>query len=185
LGPHEGSVPWSNDGIVGVKRFLDKVWRYSQVFEAGEANKQIHKLIKKITVDIEQYKFNTAIAAFMEFLNENKQLSQENWESFLILLAPFAPHITDELWHQLKHKDSIHLAEWPKFDENLIKEETVTIVVQVLGRLRASLEMPAGSSQEEVKIKALADGNVEKHLEGKEIVKEIFVKDKLINFVVK
>src|SRR6185295_8458418 len=112
--------PWSTTGIVGLKRFLDKVWRYQQVFEPQGENKEIHKLIKKITSDIENFKFNTAIAAFMEFLNENKKMSQVNWESFLILLAPFAPHITEDLWKQLKHKDSIHVQAWPKFDENMV-----------------------------------------------------------------
>ncbi|HTL39809.1 MAG TPA: leucine--tRNA ligase [Methylomirabilota bacterium] len=185
LGPHDTSVSWNDQGIMGVKRFLDKVWRYNQVFEAGEENKEIHKLIKKISTDIEQFKFNTAIAAFMEFLNENKQLSQANWESFLILLAPFAPHITEELWHQLKHKDSIHEQAWPKFDEKQVVNNTSTIVIQVLGKIRATLEFPLHATQEEVKEKAMQDENVKKYLEGKEIIKEIFVKDRLINFVVK
>ncbi|OGE90068.1 MAG: hypothetical protein A3E29_03090 [Candidatus Doudnabacteria bacterium RIFCSPHIGHO2_12_FULL_48_16] len=199
LGPHEASVPWSDKGIIGIKRFLDKVWRLSFVFASEAKQSQeiatptssarndnsIHKLIKKISSDIENFKFNTAIAAFMEFLNENKELSQADWEKFLILLAPFAPHVTEELWHQLGHKDSVHRKSWPKFDEKLVKAETVTVVVQVLGRLRASLELPAGTSQAEVKVKAMADANVKKHLEGKQVVKEIFVPDKLINFVVK
>jgi leucyl-tRNA synthetase len=185
MGPLEEVKPWQTNGIVGVKRFLDKVWRYQQVFEPAHENKQIHKLVKKITSDIDAFKFNTAIAAFMEFLNENKQMSLANWETFLILLAPFAPHVTEELWHQLKHKDSIHLQVWPKFDTKAVVEENITVVVQVLGRVRTSLNMPAGSSQEEVKKQALADENVKKHLEGKEILKEIFIKDKLINFVVK
>ncbi|MEJ0021386.1 MAG: leucine--tRNA ligase [Candidatus Doudnabacteria bacterium] len=184
LGPLEDAKPWQTNGIVGVKRFLDKVWRYQQVFEAGTDNKQINKLTKKITSDIENFKFNTAVASFMEFLNENKQLSKENWETFLILLAPFAPHMTEDLWHQLKHKESIHTQSWPKYNEKLTKEETVTVVVQVLGRVRASLAFSSGASQSEVKEKALADANVKRHLEGKEIVKEIFVQDKLINFVV-
>lgn len=185
MGPLEEAKPWQTNGIVGIKRFLDKVWRYQQVFEPGAESKGIHKLIKKITGDIESFKFNTAIAAFMEFLNENKKMSKENWETFLILLAPFAPHITEELWHQLKHKDSIHLQPWPKFDKKQATAEQVTVVVQVLGRVRASLELPAGLTQAEVKQKALAEENVKKHLAGKDIVKEIFVADKLINFVVK
>ena len=185
MGPLEDAKPWSTTGIVGLKRFLDKAWRYSQVFEPQGESKDIHKLIQKVTSDIENFKFNTAIAAFMGFLNENKQMSLANWESFLILLAPFAPHITEELWHQMKHKDSIHLQSWPKFDEKMIVDETVTVVVQVLGRMRGSLEMPGGATQEEIKTKALQDPNIQKHLEGKEIIKEIFVKDRLINFVVR
>lgn len=184
MGPLEDAKPWNTNGIVGVKRFLDKVWRYQQVLESGEDNKQIHKLIKKITSDIENFKFNTAIAAFMEFLNENKKMSKENWETFLILLAPFAPHITEELWSQLGHKDSIHVQPWPKFDDVLTKDATVKVIVQILGRVRATLEVPAGTSQDDVRLKAITDPNVVKHLKGKEIIKEVFVQDKLINFVV-
>ncbi len=185
LGPHDATVPWNDQGIVGVKRFLDKVWRYGQVFEPGENNSQINKLTKKITYDIENFKFNTAIAAFMEFLNENKQMSKANWETFLILLAPFAPHITEDLWRQLKYKDSIHSQTWPKYDEKSVKQEKVTMIVQVLGRVRATLEVEVGIDQIAIKELAMSDSNVKKYLAGKKIVKEIFVKDKLINFVVK
>ncbi len=186
LGPHEATVPWNDQGIIGVKRFLDKVGRFTShpAPDAG-SNPALHKLIKKVSSDIENFKFNTAIAAFMEFLNENKELSQSDWEKFLILLAPFAPHVTEEIWHNLGHTDSIHKQAWPKFDEKLAQSETVTVVVQVLGRLRASFDLPPGTSQAEVKAKALADSNVKKFLDGKEIVKEVFVPDKLINFVVK
>ena len=185
MGPLEDTKPWQITGIVGVKRFLDKVWRYSQVFEAARDNRQIHKLTRKITSDIQNFKFNTAVAAFMEFLNENKQLSKENWETFLILLAPFAPHMTEDLWHQLGHRESIHKQSWPEYDEDLVKEDSVTVVVQVLGRLRASLELPSGTGLAEVKKKALADPNVKRYLNGKKILKEVFVQDRLINFVVK
>jgi leucyl-tRNA synthetase len=185
LGPHEATVSWSDQGIVGAKRFLDKVWRYQEVFESGKDNKQIHKLTKKITSDIENFKFNTAIAAFMEFLNENKEMSKDNWESFLILLSPFAPHITEELWSKLGHKDSIHEQLWPKFDQKATVDENVKIVVQVGSRVRATLEMSAGTTQDEVREKAMTDIAVKKHLEGKEIIKEVFVQDKLINFVIK
>jgi leucyl-tRNA synthetase len=185
LGPHEATVPWNDQGIIGVKRFLDKVWRYQQMGKYDDHNHRIHKLVKKISDDIQNFKFNTAIAAFMEFLNENKEMSKENWEIFLILLAPFAPHITEELWHQLGHKDSIHTQAWPIYDERLVKDEFVTVVVQILGRVRASLKLQSGTSQEEVKKQAMADENVKKYLDGKEIVKEVFVPDKLINFVIK
>ncbi len=183
LGPHEASVPWSDKGILGIKRFLDKVSRF--IPQEGGTSAAVHKLIKKISNDIEQFKFNTAIAAFMEFLNANKELSRKDWETFLILLAPFAPHMTEELWHNLGHKTSIHSQSWPEFDPQLVKDDSVTVVVQVSGRVRASLGMPAGSTQEEIKTRALADENVKKFLGNSEIVKEIFVKDKLINFVVK
>lgn len=187
MGPLEDVKPWATTGIVGLKRFLDKVGRFASHpgLDPGSSQSAMHKLIKKITSDIESFKFNTAIAAFMEFLNENKEMPQKDWETFLVLLAPFVPHVTEDLWHNLGHKDSIHLQAWPKFDPKLIVDETVTIVIQILGRVRASLQMPAGSDQTVVKKLALADENVKKHLVGKEIVKEIFVKDRLINFVVK
>ncbi len=185
MGPFEDGQPWNTKGLIGSRRFLDKVWRYQQESKFGSDNKQIHKLVKKITSDIPNFKFNTSIAAFMEFLNENKVMSKENWETFLIILAPFTPHITEELWHQLGHEDSIHLQSWPEFDEKLTLDDTAKIIVQVLGRVRSTLELPAGTTQEEVKQKALADSNVKKYLESKEIVKEIFVQDKLINFVVR
>lgn len=189
LGPHDATVPWNDKGILGVKRFLDRLWRaLDQSLKEADVDAEkpgIHKLIKKISSDIENYKFNTAIAAFMEFLNKNDRLNKSDWKTFLILLAPFAPHTTEELWHNLGHKDSIHSQEWPKFDEKLVAEEKVTVVVQVLGRVRATLEAEAGLDQKAIKDLALNDSNVKKHLEGKQVVKEIFVKDKLINFVVK
>jgi len=198
MGPLEDAKPWSTQGIVGVRRFLDKVWRLSSNFSSpltgedvrsndrtDEGGSNIHRLIKKVGEDIQAFKFNTSIAAFMEFLNENKEMSQKNWETFLMLLAPFAPHLTEELWQNLGHKNSIHLESWPKFDERLVKATTVTIAVQVLGRLRAALEFPAGTLQEDVKAKAMTDSNVQKFLDGKEIVKVVFVADKLINFVVR
>jgi len=181
MGPLEEAKPWQTNGIVGVKRFLDKVAK----FEAkGDSKNTIHKLIKKISSDIENFKFNTAIAAFMEFLNENKEMSKENWETFLILLAPFAPHLTEELWHNLGHKDSIHSQPWPKHDEYFATDEILKVVVQVAGRKRAILDVPAGTKPADIIERAKSDPNVRKYLEGKQIVNEIYVY-KLINFVIK
>lgn len=185
MGPLEDSKPWSTTGIIGVRRFLDKVVRFQESFKPGEEAKGIHKLIKKISSDIQGFKFNTAIAAFMEFLNENKQMSKKDWETFLTLLAPFAPHITEELWEQLGNTESIHKQPWPKFDESMVIEESVTVVVQILGKMRASLQVPAGASEDAVRELALADPNVQKHMEGKSVVKTIFVPNRLINFVTK
>ncbi len=183
LGPHGATVSWNDKGIVGVKRFLDRVYN----FKASEVSdsRNIHSLIKKVTSDIEQFKFNTTIAAFMEFLNKNDELNQSDWESFLKLLAPFAPHITEELWHGLGHKESIHKQAWPQSDEKLIADTKVIFVVQVSGKLRATLDMEAGATEEEVKEKVEADENVKKYLADKSVAKIIFVTDKLINFVVK
>ncbi|MBI4049529.1 MAG: class I tRNA ligase family protein [Candidatus Doudnabacteria bacterium] len=206
LGPHGDTVSWNDKGIVGVKRFLDKLCKafnnhFDPALDAGEkslpeaqrgishsvrdGNIVIHKLIKKITSDIEAFKFNTAISAFMEFLNNNPRMSKPDWEIYLKLLAPFAPHLTEELWHQLGYKDSVHQQLWPKHDERLAKEEKITVVVQVLGKVRTTIEVEAGKEKSEVKALALKDPNVQKYLTGKQIVKEVFVPDKLINFVVK
>ncbi|MBI2356364.1 MAG: leucine--tRNA ligase [Candidatus Doudnabacteria bacterium] len=200
LGPHGDTVSWNDKGIMGIKRFLDRVLRYQEISKdlpRVEKKNLLHKTIKKVTQDIEGFRFNTAISQMMIYLNEVWKVSEdenrievdfvtkEEWQEFLKLLAPFAPHLTEELWHQLGHKDSIHLKEWPKFDPKLAQDTKVTFVVQVLGKVRATLEMPAGTSQQEVKEKALAGENVNRHLEGKKIVKEIFVPDKLINFVIK
>ena len=185
MGPLEDSKPWATKGIVGVRRFLDKVWRHQHAAVFGTDKPAIHKLIKKITSDIGQFKFNTAIAAFMEFLNQNKDMSKQNWETLLILLAPFAPHMTEELWSGLGHNDSIHKQAWPKHDEKLTIDDMATVGVQILGRMRASVQVSRGSVEGVVKELALADENVKKHLAGKPVAKVIFVTDKVINFVVK
>ncbi|MBI2607827.1 MAG: leucine--tRNA ligase [Candidatus Doudnabacteria bacterium] len=196
LGPHADTVSWNDKGIMGVKRFLDKTWNLGQVLvehQVEESSQEVlqvlNKTIKKVTSDIENYRFNTAISALMILLNaferQKTNISKLSWEDFLKLLAPLAPHITEELWHGLGHEGSIHKEAWPKYDEKFAQDTKVIFVVQISGRVRATLEMDAGSSQEDVKQKALADENVKKYLTDKEIIKEIFVQDKLINFVVK
>jgi leucyl-tRNA synthetase len=165
---------------------LDKICKFAESPEFGQDNKNIHKLIKKVTSDIENIKFNTGVAAFMEFMNENKSLSQENWETVLKLLAPFTPHVTEELWHQLGHKDSIHKQAWPEFDEAMVKDDTVEIVIQVNGKKRGAVEVKAGIPEKEMK--DLIDSSelfAKLDLKNKEILKVVFVPDKLINFVVK
>jgi leucyl-tRNA synthetase len=184
LGPHEAMISWSDQGIIGVKRFLDRLSDFK--IENSEASKQdLHKLIKKISEDLTNFKFNTAIAAFMEFLNKNSKLSQSDWETYLKLLAPFAPHLTEELWHNAGHENSIHLEPWPKYDPALIADVDVTIAVQVMGKLRTTLKVKTGTSQEEIKKMVLSDQKISPYLSGKEIVKEVFVPDRLINFVIK
>lgn len=192
LGPHDATVSWNDKGILGVKRFLDKVYRHSELVSESspkdsslEVLQALNRFIKKITEDIEAFKFNTAIAAFMEFLHKNQELNKSDWEEFLKLLAPFAPHLTEELWEKLDYKESIHKQDWPAFDKKLIKDETVVVVIQVNGKVRANIEVAAGTNETEVKEKAKDIENVKKYLDDKQIIKEIFVADKLINFVVK
>jgi leucyl-tRNA synthetase len=184
LGPHETQVSWNDQGIIGVRRFLEKVIKFQEAGQFVTSNKNMHKLIKKVTSDIENIKFNTAISAFMEFMNENKQLSISDWDSFLKLLAPFAPHIAEELWHQRGHKESIHLANWPEFEEDLVKEEKQKIVVQINGKKKALIEVDATASREQIVEIAKSDPNVKKGLEGKNILGRIHVDGKLLNLVV-
>ncbi len=198
LGPHEMTVSWNERGIVGVYRFLNRVWEMKEgvkkedegeVLDKKSLERPLHKAIKKVSEDIENFRFNTAISALMIQLNEMEKWGfsapKNVFENFVLLLAPFAPHMAEEIWQDvLGHKKSVHLEKWPEYDEKLIEEESVSIVVQVNGKARSVLSLPADSSEEEVKKLALADENTKKHLAGREIRKTIFVKNRLINFVV-
>ena len=183
LGPHGDVISWNDSGIIGVKRFLDRVFAVEPK-DDEPAKPAIHKLIKKISEDLEEFKFNTCVSSFMEFLNNNPSLNKNDYQIFLKVLSPFAPHITEELWHKIGNSDSIHLSEWPKFDPAQIADTEVTIAVQVMGKLRATLIVKANANQGEIKELALADPNVAVFVTGKNIVKEIFVPNRLINFVV-
>ena len=137
-----------------------------------------------MTEDIENFKFNTAISQMMVFVNDatEKEIGEKQWNMFVRVLAPFAPHIAEELWLMSKNKGSVHVAQWPKFDPKKMIEETVTIMVQVNGKVRGQVQMPVGS--EESVVRAEAVKQVEKWLEGKEIRRFIYVKDRLANIVI-
>jgi len=202
IGPYNevGQYPWDIGGIVGIKRFLEKIWRIS----LGEISKKqqlstssskieafLHKTIKKVSEDIENYKFNTAISTMMIFLNELESshaqgygVTKKNFETFLKLLAPFAPHMTEELWHKLGHKNSIHLEKWPEFDESKIKEDNVIIIIQINGKIRANFEAKLDITETEVKEKVASLPEIQKWIVNKEIKKVIFVQNKVINFVI-
>jgi leucyl-tRNA synthetase len=190
MGPFEQSSSWSTNSIMGSRRFLDRVWRLKdKVSKEGDEKltSLLHKTIKKVTEDIEKFGFNTAISSMMILSNEiekAEKISKQDFEDFIKILAPFAPHITDELWSELGHKKSIHLESWPFFDASKIKEESVNIVVQINGKVRANFEAPVDISEKEVVEKALSLELVKKWTEGKEIRKTIFVKGKLLNIVV-
>ena len=193
LGPYDAGGDFRDTGIAGMFRFLGRVWRLanSKVSATGDnLNRVMHKTIKEVTEDITSLKYNTAIAHIMEYVNamtENNATSRENIKILLLLLAPFAPHLTEELWHNLKlGESSIHIYPWPDFDPEYLKEDTVTVVVQVNGKLRGSLVIPSGEAkkQEEVEKAARAAGKVKKYLEGQKIRKTIFVPGRLINFVI-
>jgi leucyl-tRNA synthetase family protein len=183
LGPHEQVIAWNDKGIIGVKRFLDRVCDFVPDPNAP-AVPEIHRLIKKVTEDLAAFKFNTSVAAFMEFL-KNHKMNKDDFEVYLKLLAPFAPHATDELWHKFGHERSIHQEAWPSFDPGKIALTEVVVAVQVLGKTRGTILIKAGSSQQEVEDAAKQLSAVAKQLEGWEIIKVVFVADRLINFVVK
>jgi leucyl-tRNA synthetase len=206
IGPYNetGQYPWDLGGVAGVRRFLERVWRMSLELKAessesgqlqapsSKLSALMHKTIKKVAEDIEAFKFNTAISALMILLNElEKQLTddqpqstKQTFEVFLKLLAPFAPHLTEEIWHNFGHQDSIHLEKWPKYDETKIVEEKVIISVQVNGKIRAKFEAAHGVSEAEAKNTALAMPEVAKWLAAEEPKRVVFVPNKIISFVV-
>ncbi|MDI3480463.1 MAG: leucyl-tRNA synthetase [Tepidanaerobacteraceae bacterium] len=205
--PPERDLEWSDQGVEGCFRFLQRVWRLVEELssrindeDAGlKADKAVrrlvHKTIKKVTLDIsERFNFNTAISAIMEMVNglyaaKEQEISgvvlKEAVESLLLLLAPFAPHITEELWSRMGKKQSIHLMPWPKYSEEAIAEEEVEIVVQVNGKLKFKISLPAGISDEEVKRQVLDSEKLKPHIQGKNIMRVIIVPGKLVNIVAK
>ena len=197
MGPLEAMKPWSTSSVEGISRFLDRVWRlYTR--EDGtlllddapvppELNRVLHRTIRKVTEDLEALKFNTAIAQMMVFVNElMKQPARPRLalEPFLLVLSPFAPHLGEELWARMGHRESLAYAPWPEFDPALCEEDTVTVAVQVNGKLRATLDLPKGADQAAVQAAALADERVSRYVNGGSIRKVIHVKDKLLNLVV-
>lgn len=194
IGPYNevGTYPWDTGGIAGVRRFLERVWgmqdRVEERKAASEVLIKLHKTIKKATDDIPKLKFNTAIAAYMEFVNliqKKEVISATVYKKLLCLLAPFAPFITEEIWHNLDHNTSLHKASWPTYDENLIQEQEVTWVVQINGKVRAQFKNVANLTKEEVLNEAKSLNDVEKWLEDSEVDRVIFVPGKLINMVLK
>jgi leucyl-tRNA synthetase len=198
LGPLEQSKPWDTNGIDGVNRFIKKLWN---LFYRGEQClvtdaeptadnlKSLHKLIKKVTGDIETFSFNTSVAAFMICVNEltaQKCTSRAILSELLVLLAPFTPHVAEELWHSALGNDTtICDAKWPEVNEEYLKESTVTYAVSFNGKARFNLEVDAATPREEIERMAREDSNSAKWLEGKTIVKTIVVPNKIVNFVIK
>ncbi len=196
MGPLEESKPWSTDGIIGVRRFIERVWHAEQfVVETIEDKKQsqdidrgLHQLIKKVQEDIESFGFNTAISQGMIFINmvyKAGAITQAQWDVFLTVLHPFAPHITNELWEKRGHTTLLEKEDWPTYDESLLVEDEVTYVIQVNGKVRANIVAAANASESDIVAQAQAEENVQHQLQDKKIVKQIFVPGKLLNFVVK
>jgi len=196
MGPFGQAINWSTSGVEGAHRFLKKVWTLSQNSQDSSnatpisLKRKLHRLIKKVGEDIENIKFNTAIAAMMEFMKEMSnvkcQMSNEDWGIFLRLLAPFAPHITEELWSKLpkspKHPNSIHQQPWPSYDPQLLEEEEVTIIVQVDGKVRDRLRVKKDTARAKLYDLASRRPNVKRFLSGRRVKEMYLVKNRLINF---
>ncbi|OHA79835.1 MAG: leucine--tRNA ligase [Candidatus Yonathbacteria bacterium RIFCSPHIGHO2_01_FULL_44_41] len=192
MGPFGQSVAWSTKSIVGPRRFLERVWRLKEKVSKTEdglrAEVALHKTIKKVGEDIEEFNFNTAISSLMILLNELEKIetvSKNDFEVLLVLLAPFAPHITEELWRDLGNKNSIHLEPWPIADPAKCVEGEVTVAVQVNGKLRDTIIVSRDTEEDVVKEMALARPGVQKWMEGMVFSKIIVVPNKLINIVIK
>ena len=194
MGPIDAAKPWDPNGIDGSKKFLDRVWRL--FVESGKVqnkeNKNLEKVynytVKKVTNDYENMYFNTAISQMMIFVNaatKEDTIPQEYAEGFVKLLSPVAPHISEEIWCRLGHNDTITYEAWPTYDEAKLVEDTVEIPVQINGKVRATVEIPVESTEEEVKNIVHENANIQTQLEGKNVVKEIYVKNKIYNIVVK
>lgn len=193
IGDFEKAAPWSQSSIKGSKRFLDKVWALSDKLTDGdsyrtELESAFHRTIKKVTEDIEGLKMNTAIAALMSLLNDiqgSGSINRAEFKTYLILLNPFAPHMTEELWQQAGFEGMLNEAEWPKYDEAKCADSTVEIAVQVNGKIKARISVAADISAPDAIAAAKADGAVTAAIEGKSIIKELYVPKKLVNIVVK
>jgi leucyl-tRNA synthetase len=200
MGPLEQVKPWNTRGVEGTHRFLNRVWRLvasedgpglsAKLCDEASSKDQLialHQTIAKVTDDIEGLRFNTAIASLMEFTNAAvrwQALPREIAEQFVVLLAPLAPHIAEELWARLGATDSLTYVRWPQADPAYLERDTFEVPVQVNGKVRGRIEIPADASEDEVLDIARADNNVKRHLGDHEIKRAIYVPKRIVNFVV-
>ena len=198
MSPFDEATNWNESGVVGTRRFISRVWTMMRRYvEAGcpggkpgeETLKRAHKTIQTVTDHIERLRFNTALATLMDQLNYLAKLTPEEMgrfavETYVVMLAPMAPHVTEEMWRALGHHTSVHLEPWPKFDPKLARDEMVTVVVQVNGKVRDRLEVPAGSTQTACTEIAMASTEVTRHFAGETPTKFIYVPDKVLSIVV-
>ena len=193
MGDYESSAPWSEKSVKGMKRFMDRTWALQDMVTDGDEyskklSSSFHKTIKKVSEDIESMKFNTAIAALMTLLNkiyDNGGLNRAELKTFITLLNPFAPHMTEEIWSEQNFGGMLCETEWPTYDEAKCVDDVVEIAVQVNGKVRSRMEVPTDISKEEALEKAQADEKVKAYTDGKTVVKAIYIPGRLVNLVVK
>jgi leucyl-tRNA synthetase len=209
MGDYTVGGDWSDEGIQGVNRFLNRIWRLfetvsenpptgGETVRAVDLDRTCHHAIKAVTHDLQQFQFNTAISRIMELVNvmylyiqdlkpaeQNASILNETLEKCILLISPFAPHLGEELWRKTGHAASVFNAQWPVWIEEKLKTDTVTLAVQINGKLRGQVEVPSSADDETIKKKAMADARIQRHLEGVQVVKTIFIRNKLINLVVK
>jgi leucyl-tRNA synthetase len=205
MAPFENNTVWQDEGIIGAKRFLQRTWRLVHAAAdathdlvdpdkplSEELTEEAHRAIKRVTDDIEAFKFNTAVSALMEYLNlltehaQREEITAE-WircvRTLVLLLAPFAPHIAEELWHRLGGSYSVHHQPWPEYDPQHVVQDSYTLIVQIDGRVRERLETKVGATQEQAIENAMQSSTVQEHLQGRDLRRVIFVPDRLVNLV--
>jgi leucyl-tRNA synthetase len=192
MGPFTDAIAWKTSSLIGARRFLERIWKLGQSLaqshesseNANAVERELHKTIKKVGEDIANFKFNTAISQMMIFVNiaEKNGITRTQYQAFLTLLAPFAPHIAEDIWRTLDNDHSIHVASWPNYDESKLLADSVTIVVQINGKVRTQIEMPTDTDENSA-VKSAAEAAT-KWLEGKIPNKTIFVPNRLVNFVI-
>jgi leucyl-tRNA synthetase len=196
MGPFEDAAPWSTKGVLGVHRFLNRFWNWAQnniealkkekIETSKKALEIIHQTIKKVSEDIISFNFNTAVSAFMILLNnlENEKISKTDLELVLKIMYPFAPHICQELWFELGNETYIDFEKWPEYDVNIINQQKINLVIQINGRVRDVLEVQKGLSKEEALNLAMSLEKIQKIIKGKNILKTIYVQDKVLNIII-
>jgi leucyl-tRNA synthetase len=193
MGDYEQAAPWSEDSVKGCKRFVDRTWNLLEIVNDGneysaELSSAMHKTIKKVSEDIEQMKFNTAVAALMTLLNQiyaKGSINHAELKTYLLLLNPFAPHVTEEMWEKMGFGGTVTDQSWPEYDEAKCVDATVEIAVQVNGKIKTRIDVATEISSEDAIAAAKEQPEVAAAMEGKTVVKELYVKGKLVNIVVK
>jgi leucyl-tRNA synthetase len=199
MGPLEASKPWNTRDIVGVNRFLKRVWRnfvdddteallVDDTEPTGDHLRLLHKTIRRVTDDMERLSFNTATAALIEMNNKVmvglETLPRALAEPFVLMLSPLAPHLSEELWRRMGHSRTLAYEPWPQADETYLKDDTVEIAVQVNGKVRASILVPADAAKDDILATARSNENITRYLKGKTMQREIYVPGRIVNLVV-